>query len=89
MRTLAKVPRIITSWLPRRAAVAVEVGLADAVSAGTARREVRLEGAGRRDVVGRDRIAEARSSARAPMMLRAAAPASMTLKSSKKGGSAM
>jgi len=26
MRMLAKVPRIITSWLPRRVAVLVEVG---------------------------------------------------------------
>src|SRR3979409_796602 len=69
MRTLAKVPRIITSWLPRRAAevlespcpppLAVEIRLRHAVGDEVLARGRRfLDRSGGRDVVGGDRVAE-------------------------------
>src|SRR5665213_2785783 len=62
-RTLAKVPRIITSWLPRR--VAVEVGLGHAVVHQVLPRgRLLLDGSGGRDVVGGERIAEDAERAR-------------------------
>ena len=65
-RTLANVPRTITSWLPRRGAVRVEVARLDAVLDEVAPgRRVDPDRAGRRDVVGRDRVAERDEAARA------------------------
>src|ERR1700760_924690 len=51
---LANVPRIITSWLPRRGAEEVK----SPRPAPRPGRAVRLDGAGRRDVVGGHRVAQ-------------------------------
>ncbi len=68
-RMLANVPRIITSWLPRRAPY--ELKSAGATPCSTryfAGGAVLGDGAGRGDVVGRHRVAEQREHARAPRM---------------------
>ena len=86
MRMLANVPRIITSWLPRRAPYWLKslsgTPCADQV---LPRRAVRRDVAGRRDVIGRDAVAQIRpapsrrrcrtaSPARSPCPRRTAAP---------------
>ena len=58
-RMFANVPRIITSWLPRREPYELKSLLVDAVFGEVlAGGRVGLDGAGRRDVVGGDRVAE-------------------------------
>ena len=58
-RTLANVPRTITSWLPRRAPYELKSAALDAVlDEVRAGRRVGLDRAGGRDVVGRHRVAE-------------------------------
>ena len=58
-RTFANVPRTITSWLPRREPYELKSRALDAVlDQVAAGRRVGLDRARRRDVVGRDRVAE-------------------------------
>jgi hypothetical protein len=65
MRMLAKVPRIITSWLPRRVPYWLKsAGRTLSVRYLPAGRG-RLDRAGRRDVVGGDLVAEQAEDARA------------------------
>ena len=64
---LAKVPRIMTSWLPRREPNELKSRRSTPFSIEIARgRAVRRDRTGRRDVVGRHRVAEQREDARAP-----------------------
>ncbi len=69
-RTFANVPRIITSWLPRREPYRVEVAgldaLFDQVPPGGG---VGSDRAGRGDVVGGDAVAQERDRARARDLL--------------------
>ncbi len=63
---LANVPRIITSWLPRRAPYWLKSTGCTPWAIEVLRRRARLgDVAGRRDVVGRDRVAEQREHTRA------------------------
>ena len=65
-RTFANVPRTITSWLPRRDPYELNARALDAVvDEVLPGRAVGLDRAGRRDVVGRDRVAEHDEAARA------------------------
>ena len=65
MRMLAKVPRIITSWLPRRAPYWLKsAGRTWCSSRYLPAGDCRLDRAGRRDVVGGDRVAEEAEDAR-------------------------
>ena len=75
-RMLPNVPRIITSWWPRRAPYELKSSGADAVGLEPlARRRPGGDGAGRGDVVGGDRVAQRRRATRAPSMSVDAAPA--------------
>ena len=70
IRTLANVPRVMTRSLPRRRAVTVEIFRLDPARLQIlARRRRRLDRAGRRNVIGRDRIAENSKCARAADLL--------------------
>ena len=67
MRMLAKVPRIITSWLPRRAPYWLKSTAAPVVEQIMAGRARLADVAGGRDVVGGDRVEQERQRA-APTM---------------------
>ena len=84
---LAKVPRIITSWLPRRDAVGVEVlDLDPLLGQPAAGRAVAFDRPGGRDVVGGDRVAEQRRGRGRRRSARPRAPRPASARRSWAGG---